>query len=494
LSAKVRIRANPRGSANARARADSRGLWIDAREVFTRTSEPVVSPWNGRRVGGVSVAGPGEVGRAVRGAVRAFPVLQEMPHHARAAALHAIADGIEAESRAFADGILRETGKPVRYARNEVDRAVLTFRLAAEETTRFHGDFLPLDLSSGNEGTAAIARRVPRGPVLAFTPFNFPLNLVAHKLGPAIAVGAPVVLKVPPKAPLTPLALAALVARTDLPAGSFQALHMPVPLAAALVTDDRLAVLSFTGSARVGWSLKAKAEKMKVILELGGNAGVIVHEDADLDRAAERVAIGAFAHAGQVCISVQRIFVHAPVAEAFTRKLLAAVRRVKVGDPSDPGTVVGPMIDRAERDRVAAWVDEAVAAGARVLAGGRKRGPTYAPTVLAGVRRNARIYREEVFGPVATLHAYRTFDEAIRAVEDSAYGLQAGVFTRDVGRAHEAWRRLTVGAVILNDVPTFRVDSYPYGGSKDSGLGREGVRSAMEEYTEPRVLVLKLAP
>jgi acyl-CoA reductase-like NAD-dependent aldehyde dehydrogenase len=475
-------------------RGNTRGLWIDGREVFTPETEPVVSPWRNRTVGRVAVAGPREVELAVQGAVRAFPLLQELPHHRRAAALHAIADGIEARKKAFAEGILAETGKPIRYARNEVDRAVLTFRLAAGEATRFHGDFLPLDIDPGSEGTAAISRRLPRGPVLAFTPFNFPLNLVAHKLGPAIAVGAPVVLKVPPQAPLTPLALAALVADAGLPAGAFQAIHVPVPLAEALVGDDRLAILSFTGSARVGWSLKAKAGRKKVILELGGNAGVIVHEDADLDRAAARVAIGAFAHAGQVCISVQRIFVHAPVLAPFTRKLLAAVRKVKVGDPSDPATVVGPMIDRGQLDRVASWVDEAVRGGARVLAGGRRRGATYAPTVLEGVRRNAGIYREEVFGPVATLHSYRTFEGAIRAVEDSAYGLQAGVFTRDVGRAHEAWRRLTVGAVILNDVPTFRVDSYPYGGSKESGMGREGVRAAMEEYTEPRVLVLRLAP
>ncbi|MGH7533333.1 MAG: aldehyde dehydrogenase family protein, partial [Gemmatimonadales bacterium] len=337
----------------------------------------------------------------------------------------------------------------------------------------------------------AIVSRFAAGPVAAISPFNFPLNLVAHKVAPAIAIGAGVVLKPPPQDPGASFALAQVLLDAALPPEALSVLHLPIPLAERLATDERMKVLSFTGSAAVGWHLKSVTPKKRVLLELGGNAAAIVHEDAgDLAAVAARIAGGAFAYAGQVCIKVQRVLVHRPVLAAFTELLRAATQALPVGDPADPHTVVGPMIDGKNADRVTSWVDTAIAAGARVLERGPRRGNVVSPIILTDVPHDAKVWGEEVFGPVLVVEPYETFESALAVVNDSRYGLQAGVFTHDVRRIWQAFERLEVGGVIANDYPTFRVDNYPYGGVKDSGFGREGVRYAMEEMSELRTLVL----
>jgi aldehyde dehydrogenase (NAD+) len=339
-----------------------------------------------------------------------------------------------------------------------------------------------------------IVRRWPVGPVLGIAPFNFPLNLVAHKVAPAIAVGAPIVVKPATATPLSSLTLASLVAETELPPGMISVLPVDGARAEAMVRDDRFAKVTFTGSSAVGWHLKSIAPRKRFTLELGGNAGVIVHSDADLDHAAARIAFGGYYQAGQSCISVQRILVHAEVYDEFCARLVKQVEGLKVGSTLDPSTDVGPLIDSGALDRVAAWVDEAVAAGAQVLCGGRRDDPFYLPTVLAGTTPEMKVRCEEIFGPVTTVTKYQTFEEAIAEVNDSHYGLQAGVFTRDVERVFQAHRDLQVGGVIVNDQSAFRADQMPYGGTKDSGLGREGLRYAMEEMTEPRMLVISNVP
>jgi len=387
---------------------------------------------------------------------------------------------------------MAEAGKPIRYAAAEVDRAIWTFTVASEETKRVAGELPPLDASPVGEGYLAMTARLPVGPVAAISPFNFPINLVAHKVAPAFAVGAPVVLKPPPQAPLTALRLGRIVQEAGAPPGLFNVVPCSVEVAAQLVTDDRMALLSFTGSARVGWTLKNQAGKKRVVLELGGNAAAIVHEDADVDDAATRLAVGAFAYAGQICISTQRIYIQDGVYDRFLSRFLAAVSQLPVGDPADPRTVVGPMIDQAAADRVESWVKEAVSHGATALLAGSRRDNVLSPVVLSGVDARMKVVCEEVFGPVVVVSRYRTWQEAIDQVNASPYGLQASVFTRGVDEVVRAWAGLDVGGVIVNDYPMFRVDQMPYGGAKESGLGREGVRYAMDSMTEPRLLVIRV--
>lgn len=392
----------------------------------------------------------------------------------------------------FARLIALEAGKPIKTAREEVDRAVFTFAVAAEETTRIGGEWLPLDLQPSTAGRAAIVRRFPVGPIFAITPFNFPLNLVAHKLAPAIAAGCTVVLKPAPQTPFTSLLLAEVVEAADWPAGALNVLPLAIPEAERLVTDDRLKLLTFTGSGAVGWALKQKAGKKKVLLELGGNAGVIVHSDWDSEDAARRCVAGGFSYAGQSCISVQRIYVQRNVHETFLSALVAGVKKLKTGDPLDDATDVGPMISEAAARRAATWIEEAVAAGARIEAGGKRHGSIIEPTVLRDTRREMKVSCEEVFAPIVNVEPYDDFSDAIRHVNDSPYGLQAGVFTRDVKQLFTAFEELEVGGVIAGDISAFRIDHMPYGGVKESGLGREGLRYAIEEMTEPRLLVLNL--
>jgi acyl-CoA reductase-like NAD-dependent aldehyde dehydrogenase len=406
--------------------------------------------------------------------------------------LRAVAEGIVARREELTFTLAREAGKPLKAARVEVDRAVFTFQVAAEESARIHGEWLPLDLQAAAAGRWAIVRRFPLGPIGTITPFNFPLNLVAHKLAPAMAAGCTIVHKPAPQTPLCSLLLAEIVQQAGWPAGALNVLPVSVADAQLIVTDGRLKMLSFTGSAAVGWELKKHAGKKRVVLELGGNGAVIVHSDADLDYAAERCAMGGFSYAGQTCISVQRVFIQRGVFERFLKAFLERVQKLIVGDPLDEATDVGPLISEAAARRAEAWCEEAVTGGARLLCGGKRQGSLLAPTVLTGTRPEQRVNCQEVFAPVVTVEPYEDFAEAVARVNDSTYGLQAGVFTRDAKLLFTAFEELAVGGVIAGDVPSFRMDHMPYGGVKDSGLGREGLRYAIEEMTERKILAVHL--
>lgn len=401
-----------------------------------------------------------------------------------------MADGISRRSIELAELIAREAGKPIKAARLEVERSVLTFRTAAEEAKRINGEVIPLDWMTASEGRFGIVRRFPVGPISGITPFNFPLNLVAHKVAPALAAGNSIILKPAPQAPLTSLKLGEIFLEAEGPSGAFNIVPCDVENADPLVTDERIKMLSFTGSPAVGWMLKSRAGKKKVALELGGNAGVIVHSDADLDFAATRIVQGGFGYAGQTCISVQRVLVEQTVLDSFLEKLISKVQTLRLGNPLDEATDVGPVIGDRDAERIGNWIDEAVAGGARILAGGSRQGRMIQPTVLTRTHPSMAVNCNEVFGPVVTVEPYDEFDAAIEQLNDSVFGLQAGVFTDTLGLAMKAYERLELGGVVIGDIPTFRVDHMPYGGVKDSGLGREGLRYAIEEMTEPRLLVL----
>lgn len=447
-------------------------------------------PFDGAPIAEVAQAGKTEADEALEQALEGSVQMRRLSSHVRAAALGRIASGLEARREEFARSIVDEAGKPITDARREVGRAVQTFSLAAEETKRIPGETIPLDLVPGVQGYLGILRRFPVGVVLGITPFNFPLNLVAHKVGPCLAAGNPIVLKPAPQAPLTALLLGELLLEAGVPPGACSILPCRNEIAEFMVTDGRPRVVSFTGSAPVGWMLKAKAGKKRVVLELGGNAGVVVEADGDLEHAVDRCVAGGFTYAGQSCISVQRIFVQSGVYERFLDHLVQRVQALPMGDPHDEQTVVGPLIDEAAAQRVESWIDEAVSQGARIATGGKRSGPFVQPTVMTDVDKRMKISKCEVFGPVVTVTPYHHFDEALDSLNESDYGLQAGVFTQDINRIFHAYDKLEVGAVLTNEVPTFRADHMPYGGVKDSGLGREGVRYAIEELTEPKLLVL----
>ena len=433
-------------------------------------------------------AGPAELERATVAAVEAFDKTRHLASFERRDALAHVAERIAQEADELAELLTRESGKPIRDARGEVARGSLTFRTAAEEALRINGEWMPLDWNAANKGRSGIWRRYPIGPVAGISPFNFPLNLAAHKVAPALAAGCSIVLKPPSKDPLVMLRIASYLDETSLPKGAVSILPMDRPTGDAMVGDDRFKLLSFTGSPSVGWKMKAEAGKKKVVLELGGNAGAIVDETADLDWAVARLAYGAFAYAGQVCISVQRIYVVESIYEQFEQRFIEKVRAVKAGDPLDPDTDLGPMVDGKAVARTDEWVREALAGGARALTGGAPDGRYYPPTVLVDVPRDARVCGEEVFAPVVNLFPVPDFAAAIREINDARFGLQCGLFTNDLERTLLAHDELDVGGVIVNDVPTWRIDPMPYGGVKDSGLGREGLRWSIEDMTEPRLL------
>jgi len=458
--------------------------------VFVEAGSPleVRNPATGELLATTFQAGPDELERATVAAVEAFDATRRLASYERRDALAHVADRITRDADDLAELLTRESGKPIRDAKGEVARAALTFRTAAEEALRINGEWLPLDWAPANRGRHGIVRRYPIGPVAGISPFNFPINLAAHKLAPAIAAGCSIVLKPPSKDPLVMLRVARYVAETNLPKGAVSILPMDRPTGARMVGDDRFKLLTFTGSPTVGWAMKAKAGKKKVVLELGGNAGAIVDETADLDWAVSRLAYGAFAYAGQVCISVQRIYVVRDIAEEFERRFIEKVRAVRLGDPLDPDTDLGPMVDQAAVDRTHEWVREAIERGARALTGGQPDGQSYPPTVLVDVPRDARVCGEEVFAPVVNLFTVDTFEDAMREINESRFGLQCGVFTASLERTLAAHDELDVGGVIVNDVPTWRTDAMPYGGVKDSGLGREGLRWSIEDMTEPRLL------
>ncbi|HOA73023.1 MAG TPA: aldehyde dehydrogenase family protein [Phycisphaerae bacterium] len=429
--------------------------------------------------------------RAIAAAADAARPMREMKPYQRQAVLDHVVRRSRERADEFAEALCVEAGKPIRDARGEVDRLIDTLRISAEESVRLYGEVLPMEISPRARGYRGMWKRVPVGPCAFITPFNFPLNLVAHKIGPALAAGCPFVLKPASTTPIGALLLGEILAETDLPPGAFSILPLSGGQASPLVEDDRIAKLSFTGSAEVGWDIRRRAGRKHVTLELGGNAAVIVDADADLPDTVVRVLRGAFYQSGQSCISVQRVFVHTRVYDRFRDDLVAATRGLKAGDPREEETFVGPLISESDARRVEAWVEDALRVGARLLCGGRRHGALYEPTLLENVPEAAKLSCEEVFGPVAVLAPFDDFSEVLQAVNASRYGLQAGVFTRDINRAMQAWDELEVGGVMINEVPSFRVDHMPYGGVKDSGLGREGVRWAIDSMTEPRLLVIR---
>jgi len=450
---------------------------------------PVTSPYDGSLVGTTYLASAEQLEEATAAAERAFKTTSRLASYEREDVLLSISRGITERRDELARLMAQEAGKPVRDAAVEVTRAANTFKVAAEEAKRIGGEVIPIDWLPLAKGRLGITRRFPIGPVAAISPFNFPLNLAAHKIAPAIAVGNPVVVKPPSDAPLVLLTVAHIVHESGLPAGGFSVLPMTRAQGDRLVSDDRFKLLTFTGSSPVGWGMKERAGKKRVVLELGGNGGVIVDRDANLEYAVQRVVAGAFSYAGQVCISVQRVFIHEEVYDAFTKSLVDAVKRLKVGDPVDPETDVGPVIDDAAAERIQAWIEEAVQAGGRVLVGGSRQGRLFEPTVLADVSTACKICSFEAFAPIVNVYSFRDFDEAVARVNESAYGLQAGVFTGSLEHALRAFEELDVGGVMINDVSTFRIDHMPFGGTKDSGFGREGVKYAIEDQTEIRLMV-----
>jgi acyl-CoA reductase-like NAD-dependent aldehyde dehydrogenase len=456
------------------------GEWIEVR-----------SPQSGALLARAAKAGAPEVERAIAGAAESFPETRRMPAHRRAEVLRAIAADVLARRSQYADTIVAEAGKPRQYAEAEVARGLTTLALAAEEATRIGGEVLPVDIEPRGEGAFCAVRRFPVGPVAAITPFNFPLNLALHKVAPAIAAGNPVILKPSPRTPMTADLLARSVEKSVWPRKAFSLLHADPEVARPLWTDERIRCVSFTGSDSVGWKIKQEASRKKVILELGGNAAAVVCADANVDQAAQKLAVAAFAYAGQVCIKAQRLFVAREIWRPFLDAFLAASRGIEPGDPSDPRTVLGPMIDEASARRVEEWVEEARSGGAKLLLEVRRDGARLWPVVSADTPAQSKIRDREVFGPVATVEPFDTLEDAFARVNDSPYGLQASVFTRDVGRILAAFEALEVGAVIVNDAPSLRIDNFPYGGVKASGFGREGVRYAIEEMTEPRVLFIR---
>ena len=478
----------------------ARPLLVGGRLVTSREPElRVENPFTGDLLGAVHQAGDAEAERAIDAALRGFELTRWMPRFERADVLERLAQLIETEATEFADLIALEAGKPVRDARGEVSRAVLNCRGAAAEARRLAGHEVPLDVDSSvwayQAGTAerrqlSLASYTPLGPVLAIAPFNFPLNLTLHKVAPAVAAGNSIVVKPPPQTPLTGLRLGELLVEAGMPPEAVSVLPCSVEVAERLVRDPRLRMLSFTGSARVGWHIKQLAGNKRVMLELGGNGGVIVDETADLELAARRCARGRFVYAGQYCIAVQRIFVQETRFEHFLELFLAEVDRLRVGDPLDEDTDMGPVIDTTTAARITGWVDEAVEAGATILRGGGARGAVVEPTVLTDVSATMRVERDEVFGPVCTVTPFTHFEDALARLNDSRYGLQAGVFTADLGRALQARDIIDAGAVVVNDAPIFRIDTMPFGGVKDSGLGREGTRYAIESMSELKLLIL----
>ncbi|MEU4802077.1 aldehyde dehydrogenase family protein [Actinosynnema sp. NPDC023587] len=468
-----------------------RPCWIAGHAEQGTQAITVHHPFDGTEVASVAVPDPDQVERAIAAAASVAKEFRRTPAHVRAEALLAVSRALADRAEEIAETITAENGKPLKWANIEVTRAVNTFRFAAEEARRFTGDLQRLDTDAGGEGRLALVRRVPRGPVLAVAPFNFPLNLVAHKVAPALAVGAPVIVKPASATPLSALLLGELLAETDLPEGAFSVLPVRGADMKSLVEDERLPVISFTGSSSVGWSLTDSAPRKHVLMELGSNSAAIVCPDwPDLDWAASRIATFGNYQAGQSCIAVQRVLVHRDVAEAFVPKLVAAVRALKTGDPHDPEVEVGPLIDEDNARRVEEWVAEAVDAGATLHLGGGRDGTSVEPTVVQDVPASAHLWRDEVFGPVLVVSVVGSTAEAFELANATDYGLQAGVFTRDVTVAFQAAAELEVGGVIIGDVPSYRADQMPYGGVKGSGTGREGIRSAMEDFTEERTMVL----
>ena len=468
------------------------GFFVDGRWRDDGDIVEVRAPYDGSVIARVVQGRREHAEAAIAAAVKAFGTTRRLPAFERQRVLRRVAASIIERREEFSRTLAQEAGKPIKAARAEVDRGAFVFNVAAEESTRMYGEYLPLDWQEFTAGRWGIVRRFPLGPVAGITPFNFPINLVSHKVAPAIAVGCPIVLKPAPQTPLCALLLAECVQQAGWPDGGLSVLPLSNEDAGLLVTDERIKLISFTGSVPVGWDIKRRAGKKKVALELGGNAGVIVHSDADLVYAAERCRTGGFGYAGQTCISVQRILVEESVYGKFTDLFVESVKQLKAGDPLEESTDLGPLIRESDAIRAVSWVEEAVRSGARLLCGGARKGSLMEPTVLTGTKPEIKVNCLEIFAPVVTVEPYRTFDEALRQINNSNYGLQAGLFTRDAKLLFQAYDELEVGGLVAGDVPSFRIDHMPYGGIKDSGLGREGLRYAMEDMSEPKLLVMNL--
>lgn len=468
----------------------SEPLLVGGQWRITSQTQTIINPYTGKPVREVCLADTKIVEEAVVAAQQGYKDIAALPAYKRAAILEKLAAGLQADQAALAQLITEETGKPITDSMTEVARCVATFKFAASEALNIGGEVVPMETMPIGEGRIGFTRRLPIGVVLGIAPFNFPINLSAHKMAPAFAAGNSLILKPPPQAPAVCLRLGKIALEAGVPPKALSVLPCPNDLAEDMARDERIAMISFTGSAKVGWHLKNVAGKKRVVLELGGNAGVVIAKDADIAWAVKRCVRGAFVHAGQTCISVQRIYVHALAHRAFVKSFLSEIKKLKSGDPSDPQTFLGPMLDKGALDKAEKLVQEAVRKGARVLCGGKRKDPFFEATVLENAPADCGVVCEEAFSPVAVLDVFEDFDDALRRLNATRFGLQAGIFTENLDMAMKAASTVEAGAVIINDVPTYRVDSMPYGGIKDSGFGREGLRYAVESMTEPRLIVL----
>ena len=470
---------------------DTYPLYLNNKAAQPNTDLEVTDKFTNEVAFRTALATPDVIEEAIAGAARAAKPMAKMASYERQDVLQHCVKRFRERYDELAYSLCVEAGKPINDAEGEVDRLIDTFKIAAEEAVRNYGEVQPLDISARAKGYMGMWKRVPIGPCSFISPFNFPLNLAAHKIAPAIAIGCPFVMKPASKTPLGAIIMGEVLAETDLPEGAFSILPASRDGADLFTTDDRLKLLSFTGSPGVGWDLKAKAGKKPVILELGGNAAVVVDKDADLDHALERIIFGAFYQSGQSCIGVQRIIIHEDVYDEFREMLIGKTKSLVSGDPKKRGTFIGPMISESEAKRLKGWIDDAVSAGATLLCGGERDGNMLQATLLENVDTSCDAYREEAFGPMALLSRFSDFGKALEEVNDSKFGLQAGVFTRDIHKVLDAWDELDVGGVVVNDVSSYRVDNMPYGGVKDSGLGREGIRFSMEDMSEIRNLIIR---
>lgn len=467
-------------------------LLINGKWVKSKEGREIKSPYDQSPVAKVHFADTAQVEEAVTAAHQAFAQTKKLSSHERSQVLEKISAEIERRKEELARSITLSSGKTIKSSRIEVERAVNTFKIASEEAKRIGGEIIPLDLSAQTKERWGLVRRFPLGVISAITPFNFPLNLVAHKVAPALASGNSVVLRPASQVSITSVLLGEIINDTDYPSGGFNVVPSGYEAAEILLNDERVKMVTFTGSPAIGWELKRKAHKKKVTLELGGNAAVVIEPDANLDFALPRAVLGAYSYSGQICISIQRIYLHEKVYDRFMAEFVKATQNLKMGDPLDEETDVGPMINPAAAEQTEEWVAEAVENGARVIAGGKRDGVMFEPTILENVKPELRISWLEAFAPVVVVYRYREFEEALKVVNYSIYGLQAGVFTKDLNKAFRAFEELDMGGVIINDIPTFRIDHMPYGGVKESGFGREGLKYAIEEMTELKLMAINL--
>jgi len=466
-------------------------LYLGGKAKYPNLDLEVIDKYTGEIATKVPLADPQMIDRVIELAKNSKKSMRELPSYKRQSILNHCVERFEERFEELATALCIEAGKPIRDSRGEVSRLIDTFRIAAEESVRITGEVLPMDISARAQGYRGMWKRVPIGVCSFISPFNFPLNLAAHKIAPAIAAGCPFVLKPASMAPIGAIIIGEILAETALPKGAYSILPVRREGASLFTEDERIDMLSFTGSPEVGWRLKSMAGKKKVVLELGGNAACIVDEDADIKDSVERIVYGAFYQSGQSCVSVQRILVHEAIYEEFKERLTDETMKLKSGDPKDESVFIGPMISEKEAERLSQWIESAVKGGGKILTGGKRKGAILEATLLEDVSENMDIYKKEAFGPVALISKFNSFDEALDEVNNSEFGLQAGIFTRDIYKINKAWDTLEVGGVIIGDVPSWRVDHMPYGGVKNSGLGREGIRFAIEDMTQIRLLVIR---